>query len=563
MPASCLTLILTLTGLLGPIDSPPDKAKSARKITPQLRSKLETTRSTGKAWVMLREKSGSSPEARRKAIRQFAVTCPPRTLQRRRMRRSAPGLFDERDLPVDASHVEAIARSGAEVCVVSRWLNAVSVQANKDQIETISQLPFVERIQLVGGGKRRMPMPREEGVTKLPPIRKSKPSPTIETALDYGSSYSQLSQINAIALHDLGYTGFGVVLAVLDTGFRTDHETIDPYRVIAAWDFVNDDPNVNNEPGDPSTAHDHGTKVVSIAAGNVDGRLYGPAFTANLILCKTEDVAQEQPIEEDWFVAGLEFAELNGADVVTSSLGYIDWYTQADLDGETAVTTVAVNIATANGVFCCTAAGNEGTSGLIAPADAFDVITVGAVDGSGNVAGFSSRGPTADGRVKPEVMARGVSTYGASASSATSYSYGNGTSFATPLVAGVVACLVQAHPQWSIEHMRISLTRTADYYVQYGTYDPGYARGFGIIDGLGAHMMGFVPGDHDLDFDVDDADRDHLLNCRTAPGIGPPADGCHDADLDGDFDIDQGDYGLLQRCLTGPDGDGDPDCADG
>src|SRR5262249_51423004 len=149
-------------------------------------------------------------------------------------------------------------------------------------------------------------------------------------------------------------------------------------------------------------------------ASYLPGTLVGAAWGASYVLCKTEDVTQEVPSEEDNYVAGIEFAEAQGADVVTSSLGYIDWYTQADLDGKTAVTTKAVNVAPSLGVICCTAAGNSGydldphTSHLIAPADAFDVLTVGAVEPTLEYASFESDGPTADGRTKPEVMAMGT-----------------------------------------------------------------------------------------------------------------------------------------------------------
>jgi len=250
-------------------------------------------------------------------------------------------------------------------------------------------------------------------------------------------------------------------------------------------------------------------------------------------------------------------------DVVTSSLGYIDWYTQAQLDGHTAVTTVGVNIATANGVFCCNAAGNSGGPGpsLNAPADALQVITVGAVDANGVMAGFSSRGPTADHRVKPEVVARGVSTWLAGIGSPTSYGNGSGTSFSTPLVAGAVVCLVQAHPDWSVDQLRAALFFTSDYYVAHGTYDPQFARGYGLINALAAHQYRFVPGDFDFDRDVDATDLDHLLSCMTGPGVGSVDSSCRSADLDGDNDVDQQDFGLFQRCYGGVGKIVSPNCA--
>lgn len=510
------------------------------------------------AWIMFADKGIASDRERSQALDWAVDSMTPRARLRREQRRSARTLVDKHDLPVCPLYVKAVQNTGARIRVQSRWLNAVSVEASAEQVEAIRQLPFVSDIRPVAAG-RRTPVPAVEEVDSG--LNAATADFDITTDLSYGSSLAQLNQMNATALHDLGYTGAGVTLAVLDTGFYKDHEAIDMNRVVAEWDFVKDDGNTQNEAGDPSSQHNHGTTVASIAAAAVDGTMYGPAYEADLILCKTEDLSQEQPIEEDWYVAGLEFAELQGADVVTSSLGYIDWYTQSDLDGLTAVTTIAVNIATANGVFVCTAAGNEGFSGLIAPADAFDVITVGAVDSSGNLASFSSRGPTADGRVKPECVARGVSTYGARTSSPTSYGSGNGTSYATPLVAGVVCCLIQAHPDWTVSQMRKALFRTADYYLANLTHDPAHGLGYGLIDGVGALNHWFIPADFDRDEDIDLVDFSHLQACLgESSAVAPPE--CENARLDSDMDVDSDDADILLACLSGPNLPPAPACID-
>jgi subtilisin family serine protease len=305
-----------------------------------------------------------------------------------------------------------------------------------------------------------------------------------------------LTQINLINLHNSGFTGNGVYVGVLDTGFQRSHDAFNEdghsLTVEAEWDFVNGDDDTSYQPdppyNDPPAQHSHGTKILGVLGAYKSDELVGGAYDASFILCKTEDTTQEEPVEEDWYVAGLEFIEANGGDMATSSLGYIDWYTQEDLDGMTAVTTVAVNIATGNGVHCCTAAGNYGydsdpeTSSLIAPADALKVITCGAVDSSGNIASFSSDGPTADGRVKPEVLARGINTRTVDPYNNTDYVGANGTSLSTPLVACAVACLIQAHPDWTVEQMRTYLMHTASDYVANGTSDLLYVRGYGIID---------------------------------------------------------------------------------
>ena len=243
-------------------------------------------------------------------------------------------------------------------------------------------------------------------------------------------------------------------------------------------------------PAIPSSQHNHGTMILGCIGSYQPGELVGGAYDASFVLAKTEDTSGEYEAEEDNYVAGLQFIEANGADMATSSLGYIDWYTQSQLDGETAVTTIAMNIANSNGLHVCTAAGNEyhdsdpATSSLIAPSDAYRVITCGATDLGGSITSFSSEGPTADGRVKPEVLACGSSTDTVSPSSDTGYTTADGTSLSTPLVACAVACLIEAHPEWTVDELRDALFQTADDYVANGTHDPLFVRGYGVVNAL-------------------------------------------------------------------------------
>jgi len=520
------------------------QSASGSRIHPDVRRLMHERGGPVKVWVFFTDKgleatNAAAAENREVAQRVLQGVLDARAVARRKLRRTAPGLTDEHDWPVRQEYVEAIRATGARVNVVSRWLNAASAWVSDEHIRAIEALPFVKNVQLVGRSKR-VPSPiLAEDVShqgKLEPAA-APGSQSAATGLNYGPSYDQLAQINAIALHNLGYTGAGIVLAILDGGFYKDHETVHPERIIAEWDFVKNDGDTQNKPGELSIQQLHGTAVLSLAAGRKNGKLYGPAFNASLILCKTEDASQESPVEEDWYVAGLEFAENHGADVVTSSLGYIDWYTQAQLDGRTAVTTIGVNIATSNGIFCVNCAGNAEGPGpnLFAPADAFKVITVGAVDFQGTIATFSARGPTADGRVKPEVVALGAGTYVANAISPGSYTGMSGTSMSTPLVAGVVACLLEAHPVWTVDQMRDALFYTADYYVANGHTDPAYARGYGLIDALAAYQ---VPTDFDGDGVLDLQD-----NCLTVPNpdqadgdgddLGDACDSCMDTDGDG------------------------------
>jgi subtilisin family serine protease len=465
----------------------------------------------GPVWVFFRDKGLDAVEERR-AVAGLEASANAEQVRRRRARRVEPGLFDARDLPVHAEYVRSVLLTGARRRVESRWLNAVSVWADGEQRRAIEALPFVSRVEPVVRSRRSA---AREAVASMAAIAHAAP----ET--DYGHATDQILQLRLDGVHALGFTGSSVIVAVLDTGFVTDHEAFNQpgreLRVIAAYDFVNDDPVVGPEPGDPPGQHQHGTLILGVLGANYPGRLVGACAGARFILCKTEDIAGEYPQEEDFYVAGLEFAEAHGADLATSSLGYIDWYKQSQLNGRTAVTTIGVNVATANGMVCCTAAGNSGhdadptTSHLLAPADALEVLAVGAVDGSGVIAGFSSDGPTADGRVKPELLARGVSTATIHPDNPSAYARASGTSLSTPLIAGVAACLLDARPAWTVSQVRRGLLSTASDYVAWGGPDPLFIRGYGIADALAA-LNGACDADFNADGTVDFNDLLEFLN---------------------------------------------------
>ncbi|PIV38880.1 MAG: hypothetical protein COS29_05570, partial [Candidatus Omnitrophica bacterium CG02_land_8_20_14_3_00__42_8] len=235
--------------------------------------------------------------------------------------------------------------------------------------------------------------------------------------------------MNIPAVHDSGLTGNGIRIAIFDTGFNKDHPAfqriIDEERLIAGHDFIFNDENVQDEIPDDTTSEGnqdgHGTSVWSEIGAYVPGTMIGAAYRAEFILAKTERLGSETSVEEDNYVAAIEWADRLGVDVISTSLGYRTFdnfeYSFSDLDGETAVTTQAVNWAFRRGIIVAVAAGNEGNDphypdgGLGSPADAFGALSVGAVDGNGVIAAFSSHGPTADGRVKPDLCARGVSAY--------------------------------------------------------------------------------------------------------------------------------------------------------
>lgn len=470
----------------------PDTTAPQNKLHPQMVRLLEE-RGPSKGWVFFEDKGLTTSEARSAALETARLDLHPRALERRRLRRSAAGVVDLRDIPVHEPYVRAVLATGCSLSIESSWLNAVSVRGTLAQFRSIAQLPCVDRIEPVRRGT--LVGDRPDGGAPATPDAGRPFAGAPASLLDYGLTEGQLEQLNLIALHDLGFTGAGVLIGVLDTGFHRGHEAFNQpghvIDVVLEHDFINDDDFTGIEPGDPSAQHNHGTMVLGTIASYLPGVLIGGAFDASFILCKTEDATDEYMQEEDFYVAGLQFIEANGADMATSSLGYDDWYTQDQLDGLTAVTTIAVNVATSNGLICITAAGNNGndedptTSSLMAPGDAFEVITCGAVWPTGEIVDFSSDGPTADGRVKPELLARGREVYTICAHQDTNCTTDTGgTSVATSLMASMVACVIQVQPTWTPATMRARLFETASDFLAHGTFDSLYVRGYGIPDAV-------------------------------------------------------------------------------
>ncbi len=548
----------------GDAAAPLADAPIAAKVHPALASAVTQNDEPVKAWVFFTDKGVRSRAEYDYALHQVERTYSRRAIWRRSIRGDnasrGGALFDTRDLPVASAYVDEIERTGARVHARSQWLNAISIWVRYDQLDDIAALPFVRELRLVAKG-RRVDRTLDAGPPVAGPRRSARGTP------DYGLATEQLTQINLIALHSAGATGNGVIIGMLDTGFRQDHvafnHPLSPLTVVAEYDFINNDGNTDIEPGDPSAQHFHGTLILGTVASYAPGDLIGAAYNASYILCKTEDTTAEYPAEEDNYVAGVEFIEANGGDVVNSSLGYIDWYTQDDLDGRTAVTTIAVNIATANGVHFCTSAGNSGndtdptTSHLIAPADAWQVLTCGAVDSTGASSPISSDGPSADGRVKPEVMARGVDTFTIGAYDTTTYNSATGTSISSPLVAGSVACLVELHPDWTVDQMRAVLFNSADYYFNNDTHDPLFVRGYGVIN---AHAAGL---DCNLNGIPDECD----IDCGPAagpcdlPGCGFSAD-CNADGIPDDCEPDCNGNGVADGCDLASCAPGDAACQD-
>jgi subtilisin family serine protease len=431
-------------------------------------------------WVFFKDKGVFGSEAQAQAVDRARQSLTARALARRAKVRGA-STVDLLDVPLHASYVEQVAKTGAKIRAQSRWLNAVSIEATPAQIEGVRALPFVARVQPVAAARRKP--------IEVMPVDTGSPSePLSPRALNYGDCASQILPIQVNLLHDEGFTGNGILICMLDTGFLRTHEALLPVNVVAEHDFINDDNVTSNQPGDDPNQHNHGTYCLSIIGGFHSGDLIGPAFDADFILGKTEDVTSETPVEEDYWIEGAEWADGLGADVISSSLGYKDWYTYEDMDGETAPITIAADLAVSNGICVVNSAGNEGDDEwfhIIAPADGNNVTAVGAVDSLGVIAAFSSHGPSADGRIKPDVCAMGDGNLFALVSTPNSYGRGNGTSFSCPLVAGASALLLQKHPQWTPFQVRDALRSSA-----VNAAAPNNTYGWGLIRAWNASNTG-------------------------------------------------------------------------
>ncbi|HMB70259.1 MAG TPA: S8 family serine peptidase [bacterium] len=430
-------------------------------------------------WVFLADKGVAPALADDLARSRAADLLSARALERRRKARGdAP--VDALDLPLRADHVRRVLATGARERHRLRWFNAVTVDATDEQVRAIRALPFVARVKPVVRQVHRYGEPDPADARPRGPegaVPRGGPV--------YGECASQLVPIQVDQLHALGLSGAGVRVAVFDTGFLRTHVAFASTNVVAEHDFLQDDGNTANEPGDPSGQHNHGTYVLSLIGGHDPGNLVGPAHGAEFVLAKTEDVASETPAEEDHWAAAAQWADSLGADVISSSLAYYDWYTYEDLDGDTATITIAADLAAANGIVVFNSAGNEGLSPWFhvgTPADGDSVIAVGAVDSTGTVVGFSSHGPTADGRIKPDVCAMGEGTLVALTFDDVSYARGNGTSFSCPIAAGVGALLLEAHPEWGPWEVREALRSTAS---QAGA--PDNDAGWGAIRAFDAY----------------------------------------------------------------------------
>lgn len=394
--------------------------------------------------------------------------------------------LDEKDLPVDPSYVQAVLDEGGIYLTHSKWFNSVTVRVQNDNIrDSILDLPFV--IHEIPVAKRSN---ESADVGKIFPLAEQKSNPIL-TENSYGFAFNQIDMINGVSLHNQGFKGEGMLIAVLDGGFiRVDEFSIfnklrDDGRLVATWDFVNQNEEVYS-------SSSHGQSVLSTMAGYSPGTFIGTAPEANYMLLKTEDVGSEFPVELEYWIAGAEFADSAGADIINSSLGYTRFdeasldFEYADMDGNTTRGSQGADIAASRGILVVNSAGNSGNKPwryIGAPSDGDSVLAVGAVSQDGFIANFSSVGPSSDGEVKPNVCAQGQ---GATImSGGGQIATGNGTSFSGPIIAGMAACLWQANLD-SATNMDVfhAIEQSAHLY-----NNPDESYGYGIPDFAKANLL--------------------------------------------------------------------------
>lgn len=437
-------------------------------------------------WIYFKDKGADA--FRKLSVPESFLT--KESIQRRLKRIKNGEWFDEKDIPVNQNYINELKSAGIQIKHVSKWFNAVSCYADKMQLKYISDLQSVKKIDLVQ--KYYKSNEETEINTDVISVNPGNNSPS---EVNYGQSIGQSTVINVPPVHNEGVNGDGILIAVFDAGFdNLGHTCFSNIRSkgLRTYDFVNGDTIVADGTGRMGVGW-HGTLTLSLICGYDPGFLVSPAFNSRFILAKTENTNSETPMEEDNWIAAAEWADSLGSDIISSSLGYLVFsppypsYTWESMDGNTALITKAADIAVGKGIIVVISSGNEGSNSthntLSAPADGDSVITVGAVNASKVRASYSSVGPTADGRIKPEVMAMGSNNYTARYGQGNSgyINFYSGTSLACPMVAAVCALILSVNPDLSPVEVREILKSTAD-----NSSAPNNLIGWGIIDAFSA-----------------------------------------------------------------------------
>lgn len=457
----------------------------------------QTASRPGKYWIYFTDKANNG----------YSIHEPARFLSARAIDRRAKLGIDitEQDLPVNRTYVEGIKDKGAKVYNITKWFNAALVKADSALVSQLYQLPFVDSVEYVGRYHEKRFLLKKEG--KERDVMQNYPALNEK----YGFGTRQVNMIRADELHDLGFQGDGLLVGVFDGGFM--NVDIMPFfdtlraqnRLFEGRDFVDADDWLYES----ST---HGSQVLSVMASNLPGLLIGSAPDATYVLFKTEDTRSESWSEECNWIAAAEFADSLGIDVINSSLGYTTFneesmnYSHDKMNGNYARISRAANIAFSKGILVVNSAGNEGRSSwkhIGAPADAENVLAIGAVDLNEKKAGFSSVGPSGDGRLKPNISAAGLGIIVGS-----TYSYqvqpSSGTSFASPLMTGAATALWQAFPEKTNAEIFEALEATASQ-----AENPDYLLGYGIPDMVAAFQ--YLAGNNAVIVETENALNDYQV----------------------------------------------------
>jgi hypothetical protein len=435
--------------------------------------------SQNRYFVYLKDKSNST----------FSINTPEKFLSKRSIdrRKNQSISINSLDLPVNINYINQIKTAGAKIIGTSKWLNAVLIETTPEILNTITKLSIVKSVdgnQDIRGAK----------------VSSENSSVVVNDKFgtyeeyNYGNSLNQIQQLGVDEMHKNGFTGKGILVAVFDAGFDKAN-TMDAFKhlfsakkIVKTYDFVSNDTTVFE-------SHWHGTAAMSCIGAKLNAQLVGTAPDADFALYRTEDVGSETRIEEVYWLFAAENADSLGVDVINSSLGYYIFdnpstdYKFEDLNGDKTIAAKAADFAVGRGIIVVNSAGNEGNNSwnhIVTPADADSVISVGAVDATGNTVGFSSPGPNAKNTLKPEVSARGSQTTVAISNPNASFS--SGTSFSAPLIAGMIASLKQQFPQYSAMKIRELLIKSASKYetpdnkIGYGI--PSYKRFVGLAQNV-------------------------------------------------------------------------------
>lgn len=394
--------------------------------------------------------------------------------------------LDDKDVPLNQPYVDAVAASsGITVMAKSKWLNALHIRGEIADINALRELAFVAYIEFAD---KSLNSRHGRGVSATAQRSVNK-NLSVQSNLGYGAAATQIEMLNGHLLHQNGFTGTGMTIAVLDAGFPgADTITLTNRarqngQLLGGYNFVEASENVY-------TGGAHGTMVLSTMAGYADGSFVGTAPDASYYLFVTESMTYENPVEESFWVEAAEQADSLGVDVINTSLGYFRFdnpsydHTYEEINGQSAFITRGANIAFTRGMFLVTSAGNSAATSdphISVPADAFNTLTLGAVDSSEQIAYFSSLGPSYDGRIKPDVVAMGLGVSVGYTDG--SISSGSGTSFSGPITAGLVACLWQALPQLSNAEILQKVKQSADRY-----NNPDNTFGYGVPDFWAAYQ---------------------------------------------------------------------------